>query len=166
MYATHARAGMITGLTLAFDDAGAVATFIDSTGGGCPVNGEAPCIVCEPRMEILIPLRLTTADGALAEDVSVTLGASTASTASFSVDIPGRNVSGTYFEQITPVAAEDEVKSIHLEAVYGGPFSGSHATVPDAWNGFTAAEVGPVESPSGAFAAHGYFPPETAGEMP
>jgi hypothetical protein len=165
MYATHERAGTTTALTLAFDDAAAEVTFVESTGGGCPPEGEGPCIVCEPRMDIDIALQVQTADGALAETVDVKLTTATVESASFTVSVPAASVAGAYFDALTPVTAGDEVKSLHVEAVYGGSFPGSHATVPGAWNGFLAAEVGPPESATGAFSAHGYFPPETAGDM-
>jgi hypothetical protein len=161
--ATHTRAGTETSLTLAFDDASAQASYVDSVGGGCPRSGEAPCIVCTSRLEIAIDLKLTSGDGALADSTRVTLSTTSLSTATVTAELAAASLAGSYLEGITP-DADYEATGIHLEAAYAASFAGSHAVVPDAWNGFVAANLRSTKTPTAltTYAAHGYFPPATA----
>jgi hypothetical protein len=158
MYATSALAGTETTLTLAF--ANPSATYVDSTGGGCPAGGEGPCIMCEPRLEIDVDLTLTTADGALDEKVRAKLVTRTADTATMTFDIDAAKVAGTYLTKVTPDSGMS-LTGVHLEAAFGGSFPGSHATVPNVWNGFVAAMVKSASSVGNIYTSHGYFPPET-----
>ena len=154
--ATSSLAGTQTTLTVTLDSANASATFIDSKGGGCPSSGtEIACIVCTSRLEIAVPTRLVTADGALDESATVTLGGDL----HFALDIDAANAKGNYLSKVTPKAGLSLI-GVHVEAAYGGSFSGSHKVVPGEWNGFAAATV--KGSNAGAldeYTSHGYFPP-------
>jgi hypothetical protein len=167
MYATHDRAGSTTALTLSYDDDAAVARYVDSEGGGCPCWGEAPCIECVPWVEIDLPLLIATADGALDETVPLTLIVDTMDSIGFSASIDISSVTGEYYDSITPEAGY-EPGGIHVEGRFGAAFSGSADSVPDVWNGFAAAILKHEDQPEsqGVFQAHGYFPPETAGDSP
>jgi hypothetical protein len=167
MYATHARAGNTTDLNLTFDDPQATAVFVDSQGGGCPPYGEAPCIVCESRLEIDVPLAVTTADGALDESMTIRIETTSLEYPGFSADLEGEAIAGAYFDEITPEPGY-EPAGLHIEAYFSQGFSGSQASVPDVWNGFVAGYVRRTDQPTstGVMVAHGYFPPETAGSSP
>ncbi len=160
MYASHGRGGTTTKVNLGFT--AAAATFVDSKGGGCPTQGEAPCIVCQPRLEVSVGLTMATTDGALDEEIAVKLVTSTKDTATMTFDLPVASLEGAYFDQVTPEAGYEPF-GLHVEASFGGSFPGSHATVPGVWNGYVAATVRTTGSTSttGVNTSHGYFPPET-----
>ena len=167
LYCSHARAGSTAALTLSFEDEAAVARYVDSQGGGCPCWGDGPCIICEPWIEIDLPLSITTADGALDETVPLTLVAETMDLIGFSSSIDISSVGGAYFDSITP-DSEFDPAGIHVMGQFGAAFSGSVDSVPSVWNGFAAAILKRKDQPEsdGVFQAHGYFPPETAGDSP
>jgi len=159
LYASHARSGMVTPLTLVFGDVPVAARYIDSQGGGC-VGGDGPCIVCMGRVELDIDLQLTSGDGALDEQLTVTLEAASKDAPTLSVNVAEAALGGQYLAEVTP-KPDYSLTGLHLEAGYGVGFSGSHSTVPDAWNGFVAATVRAAGSTSDVMQAHGYFPKET-----
>ena len=163
LYATHSRSSMQTPLTLTVAAAPTAVRFVDSQGGGCPTGGsDAPCIVCSSRLEIDVGVTIVTGDGALQEQLGVTLTTMTKSAPSFSTNVDATTVTGTYLTGVVPKAGY-EISGLHLEAGYGVGFGGSRTTVPNQWNGFTPARLVPTGSTSAVMQAHGYFPRQTAG---
>jgi hypothetical protein len=161
LYAQHTRGGTTTELALDFGSPDEV-RFILSEGGGCPQGGEAPCIVCDSRMEIDLQLGITTADGSLDESLPITVEAMSIDQPWFRAELAADQVMGAYFEGVEP-EVDYQIVGLHVAAFFDSPFSGSKVTVPDEWNGFVAAVLAQADSSQGVLQAHGYFPPETAG---
>jgi hypothetical protein len=162
LYATHSRSGTNTsfdiGLAEAYD-APITVRFIDSQGGGC-VGGDGPCTQCQGRLEIDHTLFIVSGDGALDEELPVTLHAQSIDSPTLSADIPAEHVQGTFLDEVTPEAGYS-VTGLHIEAGYGVGFSGSHTTVANTWNGFVAATLQADGASGDVMQAHGYFPKET-----
>ena len=120
--------------------------------------------VCPKRMEIDIGLTLVTGDGALNEELKVTLLATSKEAPAFKIDIDAAAVVGKYLEGVTPKQGY-QLQGLHAEGGYGVSFAGSRMTVPNAWNGFVAALLTASGAPSTStiMQAHGYFPRQTAG---
>jgi len=167
LYATNTRAGTQTPLTLTFAAQPTAVRFVDNQGGGCPGPGsEAACVTCPKRMEIDVGLTIVTADGALNEQLNVTLKATSKDAPAFTSNIDATTAMGSYLDGVMPKTGY-QVQGIHAEGGYGLSFAGSRATVPNAWNGFVAALLttsgSPSPSASTIMQAHGYFPRQTAG---
>jgi hypothetical protein len=150
---------MVTPLTLIFAEVPLAARYIDSQGGGC-VGGDAPCLICQGRLELDIELQLTSTDRALVERLTVMLVATSQDAPTLSVNVDEAELQGLYLAEVTP-EPDYSLTGMHLEAGYGVGFSGSHTTVPQAWNGFVAATVRAAGSTGDVMQAHGYFPKET-----
>jgi hypothetical protein len=165
LYATHTRAQTQTPLTLTLAPQPTAVRFIDNQGGGCPGPGsEAACIDCPKRMEIDIGLTMVTGDGALNEQLKLTLETTSKDAPTFNMDIEATAVTGNYLDGVTPKQGY-QLSGLHVEGGYGVSFPGSRTTVPNAWNGFVAALLTASGSPSAStiMQAHGYFPRQTAG---
>lgn len=170
LYATHARAGGKVAFALTFAATPSEVRFIDSKGGGCPDRGAgdeglgAPCIVCLSRLEVDVGLHMLSGDGALDEQLTVTLKAISPSGPRFRAELPAADVKGGYLAGITPRAGY-RLSGVYVEAGFGVPFPGSRADVPDEWNGFVAAQLLQGSSTGPVLQAHGYFPSRTAGPL-
>jgi len=165
LYATHTRALTQTPLTITLAAQPTAVRFIDNQGGGCPGGGLGiACTLCPKRMEIDIGLTLVTGDGALNEDLKVTLKATSKEAPAFNTDIDATAVMGSYLNGVTPKQGY-QLQGIHAEGGYGVSFAGSRTTVPNAWNGFVAALLTAPGAPSTStiMQAHGFFPRQTAG---
>jgi hypothetical protein len=159
LYATHARAGTITSLELDFSATPSAVRFVDSQGGGC-IGVDGPCLICEQRVEIDIDLSAATGDGSLDEQLTVTLKAKSVSAPEFSIDVPMADMIGAYLDEVVSDGTYP-LWGFRLEGGFGT--KGWMSTVPNAWNGFTAALLesgGPFGT---VMQAHGYYPKETAG---
>lgn len=165
LYATHTRAQTQTPLTLTLAAEPTAVRFIDNQGGGCPGGGlGVACTVCQKRMEIDIGLTLVTGDGALNEELKVTLKATSKEAPAFNTDIDAAAVVGSYLDGVTPTQGY-QLQGLHAEGGYGVSFGGARTTVPNAWNGFVAALLTASGAPSTStiMQAHGFFPRQTAG---
>jgi len=165
LYAMHTRASATTSLVLRFDASSAVARFVDSQGGGCPSNPEmgAPCRICRARLQVELLLGVSTADGALAERIPLTIDAFGIEHPFFTVRVPAAEVRGRYFDAISPKGGR-AIVGLHLQAAFAKSFPGARSTVPGEWNGFVAAVLGATGSSleRGVMQGHGYFPATTA----
>jgi hypothetical protein len=163
LYATHSRANTQTPLTFTLAPTPTAVRFIDVKGGGCPGGGlGVACTLCASRLEIDIGVTVVTGDGALNEELAVTLKTMTKDGPSFSTRIDAALIKGMYFMGIVPMAGY-EPYGLHVEAGYGMSFGGARKTVPNQWNGFVAAEIAATGTMNAIMQAHGFFPRQTAG---
>jgi hypothetical protein len=117
-------------------------------------------------MEIDIGLTIVTGDGALNEQLAVTLKANSVDAPTFNTNLEAVAVMGNYLDGVTPKAGY-QLFGVHVEGGYGVSFGGSRTTIQNAWNGFVAALItatgAPSTSTSAIMQAHGYYPRQTAG---